>query len=126
MDFEEAYQGAPPWEIGRPQPEVARLADGDSFRGAVLDVGCGTGENAMYIAALGFQVVAVDAAQTAIRKAREKAVGRTAKVRFKVLDAKELSKLERKFDTILDCGLFHVFSDADRAAYISSLESALE
>ena len=41
--FEEAYQGAPPWEIGRPQPEVVRLAENGAFRGAVLDVGCGSG-----------------------------------------------------------------------------------
>ena len=124
--FEEAYQGAPPWEIGRPQPEVVRLAENGAFRGAVLDVGCGSGENTMYLAAHGIEVLGVDAAPTAIRKAREKTVTRNVQVRFKILDARELKRLDRKFDTILDSGLFHVFSDPDRADYVRSLAEALQ
>src|SRR5829696_2874057 len=95
--FEEAYQGEPPWEIGRPQPEVIRLADSGAFRGAVLDAGCGTGQNTMYLAAHGIDVLGIDGSATAIRKARQNAVERNMKVRFKILDAKELSKLDRKF-----------------------------
>jgi SAM-dependent methyltransferase len=124
--FEQEYQGNPPWEIGRPQPEVVRLAESGAFRGTILDCGCGTGENALYLAAHGFEVVGVDAAPTAIRKAREKTVTRNVKVRFRLLSALELSKMDRKFDIILDSGLFHVFSDVDRAAYVNELKSVLQ
>ena len=47
--FEEAYTGAPPWETGQPQPEIVRLAEQSDISGDVLDVGCGTGENALYL-----------------------------------------------------------------------------
>jgi hypothetical protein len=45
--------GPAPWNVGRPQPAVERLAAAAGFAGAVLDAGCGTGENALYVASLG-------------------------------------------------------------------------
>jgi SAM-dependent methyltransferase len=45
--FDAAYHGTPPWEIGRPQPALAELAEAGALRGRVLDVGCGTGEHAL-------------------------------------------------------------------------------
>lgn len=77
MGFEWSYQsGTPPWDIGRPQPAIVRLAERGAINGAVLDVGCGTGENALYLAGLGLEVTGVDAAPTAIASAREKAAAR--------------------------------------------------
>ncbi|MCZ7391853.1 MAG: hypothetical protein ABOK23_03925 [Candidatus Methanoperedens sp.] len=54
--FDSAYEGIPPWDIGRPQNEFIRLAEDGEISGRVLDVGCGTGENALYLAGLGFEV----------------------------------------------------------------------
>lgn len=48
------HNGPPPWDIGRPQPAVVRLASEGGFSGAVLDAGCSTGENALHVASLGF------------------------------------------------------------------------
>jgi SAM-dependent methyltransferase len=125
LGFEQAYQGRPPWDIGRPQPEVVRLADDGEMVGSVLDVGCGTGENALELARRGLDVLGVDAAPTAIRRARDKAEARGSQARFEVADALELSSLGREFDSVLDCGLFHVFDDDDRRRYVASLRDAI-
>ena len=123
--FDEAYRGSPPWDIGRPQAEFVRAAREGEIRGRVLDVGCGTGENAIFFAGLGLEVWGLDSAPRAIEKARKKAHEREAKVEFVLGDALHLDRLGRRFDTITDCGLFHVFSDDDRRAYVKSLKAAL-
>jgi SAM-dependent methyltransferase len=123
--FDERYVGVPPWDIGRPQPEVVRIADAGGFAGAVIDVGCGTGENALELAARGLEVVGVDAAPRAIEKARAKALDRGLSAAFVHEDAFSLDALGRRFDTALDCGCFHVFDDDERPEYVASLASAL-
>ncbi len=123
--FNSAYKGIPPWDIGRPQKEFIRLVEEGEISGRVLDAGCGTGENALYLAGLGFEVWGIDAAPSAIKKAKEKAKKRGITVNFQVFDALKLQLLQAKFDTIIDCGLFHVFSDEERPIYAASLSSAL-
>src|SRR4051812_22518980 len=65
------HNGLAPWDIGQPQPAIARLAAAGAFAGAVLDAGCGTGENTLHIASLGLSVVGVDVAETALAIARQ-------------------------------------------------------
>jgi len=124
-----------PWDIGRPQPAVVRLASEGRFAGAVLDAGCGTGENAIHIASLrvpaGLSVLGVDLAETALAIARQKARARTEdrgiEVDFATADALQLERLGRMFETVLDCGLFHTFDDLDeRKRYAASLASVTE
>lgn len=125
-DFEAAYQaGAPPWDIGRPQPEIVALAEAGQIVGDVLDVGCGTGENALYLAGLGRQVVGVDAAPTAVARAREKAAARGLPAAFLVADALDLGKLRRRFETVIDCGMFHALDPAQRRPHAHSLTEVL-
>ena len=126
MGFNEAYRGVPPWDIGRPQGEFVRLVEAGEIRGDVLDVGCGTGEHALYLASAGHRALGVDSAPRAILKAKEKAKARGLKAEFRVADALDLGALGRTFDTAIDCGLFHVFGDVERAAYVESLRSALK
>ncbi len=123
--FDEAYRGSPPWEIGRPQPEVVRLEESGAIRGQVLDLGCGTGENALYLAARGHPCVGVDFAPTAVRRAAEKAAGRTAAPKFEVRSALEVGSSLGTFDTVLDCGLFHTLHDPHRPVYARSVRDAL-
>ena len=118
--FESAYRGTPPWDIGRPQPAIVRLAETGQIRGSVLDVGCGTGENVLYLAGRGLAAVGIDGAPTAIRKARAKAKKRGLDAQFEVADALDLT-LPTQFDTVIDSGLFHVFSDEERARFRDSL-----
>jgi SAM-dependent methyltransferase len=123
--FNEAYRGTPPWDIGRPQEEFVKVADEGGIRGRVLDVGCGTGENAVFFSRLGHETWGVDSAPLALEKARQKAAKKGVRVRFELADALHLEDLAQRFDTITDCGLFHVFSDDDRTTYVKSLRAAL-
>src|ERR1700724_2250824 len=122
--FESSYTGTPPWDIGRPQPAIMRLAETGQITGSVLDVGCGTGENVLYLAERGFAASGVDGAPSAIRKARAKAKQRGLNASFEVSDALNLSVPERPFDTVIDSGLFHTFPPTKIAA--ASREAAGE
>ncbi len=127
LPWDASYQDGPaPWDIGRPQPTVGRLAAGGRFAAAVLDAGCGTGENALHIAALGVPVLGFDVAETALAMAREKAAKRGIEAEFVAADALHLERLRRRFATVLDCGLFHTFDGAERPEYVASLASVTE
>jgi SAM-dependent methyltransferase len=118
--------GPAPWDTGEPQPAILRLASKSGFAGAVLDAGCGTGENALHVASLGLQVLGVDVAETALAIAREKAETRGIDAEFVVADAFQLGRLGRIFETVLDCGLFHTFDGDERRGYVASLASVTE
>jgi SAM-dependent methyltransferase len=117
------HDGPAPWDIGRPQPAIARLADAGAFAGAVLDAGCGTGENALLLASLGLRVLGVDVAETALAMARAQAAARGLDAEFAVADALHLDRLGQTFDTVLDSALFHAFDAAERREYVASLAS---
>jgi SAM-dependent methyltransferase len=117
------HGGQAPWDIGRPQPALLRLAGTGAFAGEVLDAGCGTGENALHLASLGLHVLGVDVAETAVSIAREKAAARHLEADFVVADALHLDRLDRVFDTVLDCGLFHSLEGDERVDYVTSLAS---
>jgi SAM-dependent methyltransferase len=122
--WDASYRDGPaPWDIGRPQPAIARLASEGGFAGAVLDAGCGTGENALLVASLGLSVFGFDVAETALAMARKKAADRGIEVEFVAADALRLERLGRMFETVLDCGLFHTFEGDERPGYVASLAS---
>jgi SAM-dependent methyltransferase len=118
--------GSAPWDLGHPQPAIARLASEGGFAGAVLDAGCGTGEHALLVASLGLPVLGVDVAKTAVALAQAKADERGLGAEFAVADALHLERLGRTFETVLDCGLFHSFNGDERPEYVASLASATE
>jgi SAM-dependent methyltransferase len=127
LPWDASYRDGPaPWDIGRPQPAVARVAADGGFAGAVLDAGCGSGENALHLAALGLSVMGVDVAETALAIARETAGHRRLDVEFAACDAFGLQRLGRTFETVLDCGLFHTFDVDERPAYVTSLAAVTE
>src|SRR5438128_10310610 len=109
--FKTAYKGKAPWDVDRPQPAIVRLVKAGAISGDVLDVGCGTGENALFLGENGFVVLGVDMVKKAIDIAKRKAAERrAATVDFRVADALMLGRLERTFDTVTDSGLLHVVS----------------
>ncbi|HEV2225539.1 MAG TPA: class I SAM-dependent methyltransferase [Nitrososphaerales archaeon] len=93
--------------------------------GDVIDVGCGTGENARMFASKGHRVLGVDSSPLAIEKAKAKAKERNSGAEFKVANALDLPSVGWKFDAAIDCGLFHVFSDRERGSFAKSLRGVL-
>lgn len=127
ISWEDAYNTRPPWDIGRPQPafvEVVRA--GELSKGGVLDVGCGTGENALYLAEKGFSVVGVDLATRAIDAAKAKSTERKLKVDFLIANALSLEFKNDYFDNAIDSGLFHTFDDSNRVDFAREIARVLK
>lgn len=123
--FTASYAGDPPWEIGRPQPPFVAVAD--QVKGPVLDAGCGTGNTSLFFAARGLAVTGIDFVEEAIRRARAKAADRHLNVEFLLKDAMTLVDWDRRFATVLDSGLFHVFNNTEeRRPYVAGLAHVLE
>ena len=96
------------------QPAFNHVAESGGSAGRVLDAGCGTGEHALMAASLGHEAVGVDMSVRAIEMARTKAAERGVEARFLVADALRLVELGEQFETVLDCGFFHVLDDDAR------------
>ena len=122
--FDEFYRTTtPPWVIGEPQPAVVELERAGLIRGAVLDIGCGTGEHTILLTRLGYDVVGIDFAPEAVEQARRNAEAKGVGARFEVADAMNLAD-RPGYDTIVDSALFHIFDDGDRPKYVASLHNA--
>ena len=125
--FDQVYRdGSAPWDIGRPQSVWIRLADQGVFRSPVLDSGCGAGYHSILLAEHGHDVLGIDLSPTAIELARAKAAERGLTAEFVVGDVLDLGGLGRRFATVLDSAVFHVFDAADRVRYVASLADAIE
>lgn len=124
--WEDRYAGRPPWDIGRPQPAFSTLAAAGAIQGRVLDTGCGTGEHTLMAAGLGLDATGIDIVPNALDAARAKASDRNLAARFLLHDARNLADLGEKFDTVLDCGLFHFFHGDDLTAYVNGLRDVTQ
>ncbi len=124
--WNDAYRTTPPWDIGKPQPAFVEVArKGEVKSGRVLDVGCGTGENAIFLAQAGFLVTGVDLVKDAIQSARAKAKARSVRVDFQEGNALALEFEEGEFDNVVDSGLFHTFPDPDRTVFAREISRVL-
>jgi SAM-dependent methyltransferase len=120
-DWDATYRQAapPPWSIGRPQPELARLIDQGKVRSEVLDSGCGHAALSLSLAALGHTVVGLDASATAIQAATAAAAERgLTSVTFAQADVTDFGGYDGRFSTILDSGLFHALPPDRRQDYV--------
>ena len=128
--WDEAYRdNNTPWDIGRPQPAILRVAEWGGLVEPVLDSGCGSGEHALLAASMGLEVKGVDVAGEAIERARGKARQRGLSAEFVVGDVlalKDIVRLDTPFRTVIDVGCFHTFSNADRPLYAASLAAVTQ
>jgi SAM-dependent methyltransferase len=110
--------GTPPW-VGDARSELVRLVESGVLPlGRAIDLGCGEGDNAIFLARRGFDVTAVDFAPSAIAKARAKAHDAGVEVEFIVDDFTKLTKVRRPFDLLVDYGSFDDLNPRQRAAYV--------
>ncbi|MFI1167931.1 class I SAM-dependent methyltransferase [Streptomyces sp. NPDC020801] len=125
--FDAVYRGEspfgrrPPWDIGGPQPAFVAVEEAGLVSGAVLDPGCGTGEDALHLAGKGYAVTGLDLSPTAISIAQHKAGERGLDATFEVANALELAGYDGRFDTVIDCGLAHTFDAANLRTYAAAL-----
>lgn len=123
-DWERNYRsGDAPWDTGSPAPLLVQAVEaGDLPRGRLLEIGCGTGTNARFLAGHGWEVVGVDFAPTAIDLAR----GQGGDVLYEVLDILAADPPGGPYDAVFDRGCFHVFDRAeDRATFARRVAGAL-
>lgn len=122
------YKGSPPWDIGAPQPEIVKLVENNEIKkGRVLDIGCGLGDNSIFLARRGFCVTCMDIAHLAIEKGEAKAREQGVKVDFRVGDALKLDKYFGKeyFGAVIDSGLFHSLDNGQRSLFVSQIRRVL-
>ncbi|KAB1189238.1 methyltransferase domain-containing protein [Haloferax sp. MBLA0077] len=122
--YDAAYTGVPNWDIGRPQRAFVHLLEADLVRSPVLDVGCGTGELALFFARHGYDVLGIDISPLAVQQAKAKARGRRIPAHFLVWDALDVSRLATanlSFRTVVDSAMFHLLGDTERDRFIAEL-----
>ena len=118
----EGFPGPVPWNIGEPQPEIARLIAEGRFRSDVLDAGCGHAETSLHLAAQGYTVVGLDLSPTAIAAAQAAAADRgLTTATFHVADICSFTSFDGRFATIVDSTLFHSLPVDKRRDYLSAV-----
>ena len=127
--FNFVYQDIAPWEIGTPQPAMTAILEKYPPTNPILDVGCGSGDLAIYLAQHGYQVLGIDFVESAIQNARAKLDSlphETAQfVSFKVADALKPSLLQQKFGAVVDSGFYHLFDPDQCDPLIDEIASIL-
>ena len=122
-DWDARYrEGTPPWDTGRPAAELVRMLDERSLKpGRVLEIGCGTGDDAICLARHGFEVTAVDSSPLAIERARVKLEETNEPVRFVLDDVFEFAAAAGEFDLVYDAGFYHFIRLGDLNRFLDML-----
>ena len=135
MDFDALYRGEspgegmppiaiPPWDTKAPNENVIGWQTGGWVHGDVLDIGCGLGDNAVYLAKNGHTVTGLDISPTALITAERRAKDAGVDVTFAVADSTKLDGYTDAFDTVIDSGLFHSLDDQGRRSYVAAVHRA--
>ena len=122
-DWDDAYrQGTPPWDCGVPHAELARVLDEYRLRPeTVLEIGCGTGADAILLARRRFEVTAVDCSPIALERARPRAERENALIRFVLADIFEFASSSGQFDFVFDAGVYHALRQTNLERYLDML-----
>jgi SAM-dependent methyltransferase len=112
------------WDTGISPPELIDFLDKNP-PGRALDLGCGTGTNAITMHRYGWDVVGIDISSLAIHKARQKAKTVGVKIEFIQGDVAEFKGVEGTFDFILDIGCFHAILSGSKGSYARNIRKYL-
>ena len=127
--FRERYRsGNTPWDIGQPDFNLVEVVTKHPIPSCkALDIGCGTGDNSIWLARNGFQVVGTDTSDIALEKAKEKASKANVQCNFVLVDILK-NKIEgAPFGFAFDRGCFHAFgSENDRRQFAENVAVHLE
>jgi cyclopropane fatty-acyl-phospholipid synthase-like methyltransferase len=116
--------GNTPWDTGVSPPELINFLE-ENPPGRALDLGCGTGTNAITMHNFGWDVIGVDSSYFAIKRAIEKTMCQAREIDFRRLDVSHLKGITGPFDLILDIGCFHALSQKARTRYIQLLKELI-
>jgi ubiquinone/menaquinone biosynthesis C-methylase UbiE len=130
-EWDRIYRAYPlkelPWELGRPRKVLVEMVEkGLIKKGKALDICCGAGTNALYLAEKGFQVTAIDISYKAIEYAKEKAERASAEIQFQVENFLNLPFKNNEFDFVFDMGCFHHVEVKDRSTFIEGVHRVLK
>lgn len=135
FDFDALYRGespaegvppitSPPWDTKAPKANVIAWAESGLVHGDVLDIGCGFGDNAVYLAKQGYTVTGLDISPTALITAERRAADAKVSIRFAVADATRLDGYDAAFDTVIDSGMYHCLDDDAKRSYAAAVYRA--
>jgi SAM-dependent methyltransferase len=135
LDFDALYRGecpaeglspvaTPPWDTNAPKENVIAWQEGGWIRGEILDIGCGLGDNAIYLAKCGHNVTGLDISPTALIIAQRRAEEARVTVKFAVTDSTTLEGYIQTFDTIVDSGMFHCLNVEGKRSYAAAAHRA--
>jgi len=123
--FERLYekQGEAPWTFEHPVEEIVVLFEKGEIEGKVLEIGCGEGHNAIYLASKGLDVTAIDFSENALNHARQHAKKAGVECNFLAKDYRNLESINDKFDFIFDWRFFHeLIEENDRNRYLDEIK----
>jgi SAM-dependent methyltransferase len=126
--WNECYaSGDLPWDTGEPDQLLVELVEsGRVAPGRALEVGSGTGTNAIWLAERGFDVLGVDISPIAVENARSKLAGSKLHCRFATLDFMADTPTGAPFNFAFDRGCFHIFDEAEeRSRFAARVAAAL-
>ena len=126
--WNESYaSGQLPWDTGQPEPLLVEfVSSGGVAPAPTLEIGAGTGTNAIWLAERGFDVLGIDVSPLAVERAQAKIDGRALRCRFAAMDFLASPPLGGPFQFVFDCGCFHVFDEPDeRQRFAAQVAAAL-
>jgi methyl halide transferase len=123
LDWDAMYRaGTPPWDTGRPSPELVALLDSRLLSPCTaLELGCGSGANAVHLARRRFEVTAVDGSPLALERARLRAEQSGALVRFVLADVFDFGRSAGRFDFVYDVGFYHFVRQSELGRFLDLL-----
>jgi SAM-dependent methyltransferase len=127
--FQKRYEpGDTPWDIGKPDINLIKTVTATPIELCkALDIGCGTGDNSIWLAQNNFQVTGIDASKVAIQKAEAKALQAKVKCTFMAMDFLTSKIAGAPFGFAFDRGCFHsFFSDEERQKFAENVAAHLE